>query len=114
MAEDAGEELAKLLGDAIQMIPARVSCSDGELAAMLVNPLRLVTAVDWSESEAILIPGTRQVMKFNKLRLDNHAIQGHLARLEEYRSFLLAGESVRSIFASCALCELVPASAIRR
>lgn len=112
---EASQQLTELLRDSVQMVPAQVFCVDGVLDAVVLNPLRAVAAVDWEQSTALLIAGTKHVMKFTKLELLPKALNGiHLARLEELRSFLLVSEAIKNLFSSCALCEFGLPSKIRR
>lgn len=111
---EAGSQLQALAGDAIQLVPALVACDDGDVSASLVNLLRAVPAVDWAGSSALYIPGTKQVMKFTALQILPTAMDGlHLARLDEFRPFILASDSVRSLFAKSALCEFALPTDVR-
>jgi hypothetical protein len=102
----AGVQLKSLVGDSLQIVPAIIECSDGGLDASLVNPLKSIPGVDWADSKALFLPGTKQVMKFTKLQLLPQSMDGlHLARLDEFRPFILASESVRNLFDSSELCE---------
>lgn len=102
----AALRLEAVAGAAMQIVPAIVVCDDGEIEASLINPLKAITAVDWANSKALYIPGTKQVMKFTKLELLPGPLEGvHLARLDEFRSFILASESLKSLFANSKLCE---------
>jgi hypothetical protein len=106
--------LVDVAGSAIQSLPAVVLCGDGEFEATLLNPLEVVSAVDWNNSNVLYIPGTKQVMKFTKLALLPDALgKLDLARLAEFRSFILASERIKNLLAKAKLCEFVLPSEIR-
>ena len=114
VSKEVGFRLNDLAGAAVQIVPALITCDDGEVEASLINPLESIPAVDKSMSEILYIPGTTQVMKFTKLQLLSGALNSsHLARLDEFRPFLLASESVKNLFASTRLCEFALPSDIR-
>jgi hypothetical protein len=115
VSQDAMEELKRLDICNIQFVQAVINCSDGSLNAILVNPTDAVMGIDWSDSQAILIPGTDQVMKFNRLKLMPEVLQGkHMARLIEYKSFLLVSDQVRRCFERSNLCEFTLPAEIKK
>lgn len=114
VSKAAGQRLQDSAGLSIQCVPAVVACVDGDLEATLINPLKAIPAVNWDGSKALFIPGTRQVMKFSKLQLVPGALaELDLARLDEFRSFVLASERVKRLLASSKLCEFVSPSDVR-
>lgn len=114
VSKAAAMRLQGVAGAAIQSVPAVIVCDDGEIEASLINPLRAIAAVDWSNSKALFIPGTKQVMKFTKLHLGPDSMGDHcLARLDEFRPFILVTEGVKSLFANSKLCEFALPSEVR-
>lgn len=114
VSKSAALRLADAAGAIFQSVPAVVTCEDGDLEAALINPLKAVTAVDWNSSKALFIPGTKQVMKFTKLELLPGALgEFDLARLDEFRSFILVSERVKNLFSGSTLCEFASASEVR-
>ncbi|BCU78861.1 hypothetical protein [Luteolibacter sp. LG18] len=114
VSNETGACLLNLAGTSVQGVPAVVACDDGEMEATLINPLKAIPAVDWSASKALHIPGTKQVMKLQKLQLLPESMEGiHLARLDDFRSFLLVSECVKDLFAGSRLCEFTLPSEIR-
>lgn len=86
----------------VQMIPTEVSTADRALLNYkLVNVLHLVSGVDESQSKCVYFPGTKNIMKFNRLRLKEDCFKNHhLARLAEYPSFILVTAFVKHKFES--------------
>lgn len=88
-------KLASLIGEYtsndVEFLPARIQACDGEITDyQLLNSLSTKSAVDFEESDPVFIPGTDAVMKFNRLRLRKNSLgTHHIARCEEYRSYLL-------------------------
>jgi len=114
LSVEASRRLSALAGVSVQGVRAIVTCSDGVLEAVLLNILRSISAVDWTVSKALFIPGTKQVMKFSKLQLKANTVNGvNIARLEEFRPFVLATDEVKHIFYASELCEFSPPSDIR-
>lgn len=114
VSSDAAKLIWELQGIQVQEVPALVMCSDGQFPCVLLNPLQTVPAVDWASSKAVFIPGTKQVMKFNRLQLIPEALGNMpIARLDEFRPFILVSEGVKQAFASSALCEFELPSCIK-
>jgi len=114
VSKAVASRLAAVAGAAFQSLPSVVLCDDGEFEATLLNPLEVVSAVDWSNSNALYIPGTKQVMKFTKLALLPDALGNlDIARLDDFRSFILVSERVKNLLAKSKLCEFVLPSEIR-
>jgi hypothetical protein len=115
ISQDAMEALKRLDVCNVQFVPAVINCRDGNLDAFIVNPIDAILGVDWSGSHAVLIPGTDQVMKFNSLRLIPEVLQGkHIARLLEYKSFVLVSDQVRRCFEGSNLCEFTVPEEIKK
>ena len=65
-----------------------------------MNVLPRVASVDLSGSNFIFIPGTKQIMKFNRLKLKPDALGAHhLAREVQFNSFILVSE-IKQVFDS--------------
>jgi hypothetical protein len=86
----------------VQLIATDIKASDKPLVGYkLLNILHLVAGVDHNNSSFVFIPGTKQVMKFNSLRLKPDCLSGHcLARLSEFPAFILVTDFVREQFCS--------------
>lgn len=86
--------LAQTCPEDVQLFPAVVRAGDAEVAGYsLVNATRQVAAVDYADSSFVQIPGTKAVMKFNRLRHRPEAFEGiHIARERDYHSHLLVSE----------------------
>jgi len=101
VSERLGHALAELAKADVQLIPANIKTHDGLLSGYnLVNVLSLSPCIDYGESDFIYIPGTKRIMKFNRLGLKPNALGNHhLARDEEYRSsFLFVSEALKRAF----------------
>jgi hypothetical protein len=79
-----------------EFFATKVITSDGELPGYsLLNVTWSVKATDMSQSSVVLIPGTRAIMKFNRLKfLEGCMGERLLARDSDYLSHLLVNESL--------------------
>jgi len=110
------KRISRICGETVQMFPVKVVCEDSVQDWVLVNPVNSVVGVDWHASDALLIPGTEQVMKFRTFKPLPGVLDGFdVARLREFLPFILVSERFRAAFVSETGCEFIdPASAFPR
>jgi hypothetical protein len=96
----AADIVMKLCPSDVQLLPANVMTTGGPLSGfMVVNIVSMVSKVDHQNSTYVCIPGTKQIMKFNRLRFNSETLEPHhLARETEYRAFLLVSETLKRTF----------------
>lgn len=96
VSQRVSEVLLRICRDDVQLFPAVIRAIDSELVGYsLVNATREVAAVDYANSSFIPIPGTKAVMKFNRLRHRPGVFDGiHLARERDCHSQLLVSETL--------------------
>jgi hypothetical protein len=100
------ERVARILTCAcrndIELLTASVHVGGETLSGFnLVNVLPRVASVDHGGSSCIFIPGTKQIMKFNRLAVKSDALgTHHLAREQEFNSFILVSETLKQVFDS--------------
>lgn len=84
----------------VQLVPSTIQAKDGLIDTYnSVIALNMVEAIDFRNSEFILIPGTSEILKFNRLFLRSNALGGlNIARVKEYNSFLLISEKLKLSF----------------
>jgi hypothetical protein len=101
----------------IELVPSEVSASGKRLAGFsIVNVLFSMAGIDHENSRYVYIPGTKQIMKFNRLRLKPNALGSHdLSRDIEYRAFIFASEKIKKILESERVkgCTFVPPESLR-
>lgn len=102
ISERVARILTRLCPDDVQLITASVVAAGEKLSGFsLVNVVARVASVDHSGSKFTYIPGTKQIMKFNRLTFKPDALGSHhLARELEYNSFILASETLKQAFDS--------------
>jgi len=88
------ELLAAIAKNDVQLLPAEIHARDGEIRDYrLLNARRCLAAVDRSNSEFSLIPGSDAIMSFRRLALiDEVLAEHHVARCAEYTSFLIVSD----------------------
>src|SRR5688572_6290504 len=102
VSERVAQILTRVCYNDVEFIKASVVAAGERLAEFcLVNVLPRVASVDHSCSNFLCIPGTKQIMKFNRLRVKPEALGSHhLAREVEFNSFILVSETVKQAFRS--------------
>jgi hypothetical protein len=92
------EVLVRMATEQVQLIPAKITASDGELADYcIVVATKLIQGIDHDSSQYDCVPGTSSIMGFTKLRY-KHGCLGdlHIARDQEYLSNLLVSDALRN------------------
>lgn len=95
------EEIAELLlaevENEIEFVPADVVCASTTVRGYrFVNVLTCVAAINKQESAFKLVPGTEKILSFDRLVLNDNALDGHLvARNSDYRSHLLVADALK-------------------
>jgi hypothetical protein len=94
---------AVLLGlcpEDVQLIAANVETSDKTtIDYKLLNVTHLVRGLNHKECSVLHIPGTKAIMKFNKISLVPDALKNHhIARESEYLPYVLVSEAIKSAF----------------
>ena len=111
---EIGDRILRLCGATMQIFPCAVECEDTVQIWSLLNPLESVGGVIWQLSDALVIPGTTQVMKFRSLRLLPDTLVGlHVARLREFMPFILVSAKFRSLFQGGDGCEFIDPAELR-
>lgn len=117
VSERVARILTSLCPDDIELIAANVVAFGEKLLGFsLVNVLPQIASVDYEGSNFVYIPGTKQIMKFSRLKLKPDVLRAHhLARAVEYNSFILASEKLRRAFESEQVTglEFVPPEALK-
>lgn len=117
ISERVAQILTRVCRNDVELLTASVCAAGGKLSGFsLVNVLPRVASVDHGGSHFVLIPGTKQIMKFNRLRLKSEAMgTHHLAREAEFNSFILVSETLKQVFDSERVTghAFVPPEAIR-
>jgi len=117
VSERLANVLKQLAQEDVQLLPANIQTSDGAmLGYQLVNVLNLVPGIDYGQSDFIYFHGTKRIMKFNRLGLRPEALgDRHLARDEEYKSFLIVSDTLKRTFESKGFkgCGIVGAETIK-
>jgi len=95
-----------------QLLPAKIAADDGEFDGYsILNVVVKISAIDHAQSSFNFIPGTKQIMKVNRLRCRSDVIgTHHLARESDYPPYLWASEKVKTTFSDsrikgCAFCD---------
>jgi hypothetical protein len=102
VSERVAQILTRVCRNDIELLTASVHAAGEKLSGFcLVNVLPRVASVDHGGSNFIFIPGTKQIMKFNRLKLKSDALGAHhLAREVEFNSFILVSEILKQVFDS--------------
>src|SRR6185436_16529586 len=102
VSERVVQILSHVCPNNFELVKASVSAAGEKLPGFsLVNVLPRVASVDHGGSNFIFIPGTKQIMKFDRLKLKADALGSHhLAREIEYDSFILVSETLKQTFDS--------------
>lgn len=102
VSERVAQILARVCRNDVELIKASVYAGRGILSGFrLVNVLPRVTSVDHCGSSYVCIPGTKQIMKFNRLKLKPDAMGvHHVARESEFNSLILVSQTLKQVFDS--------------
>lgn len=92
VCKPVSELIKELAPDEVQVLDARVEFSDVQSTSdwKLLNTLRMVEAIDHDASDYTLVPGTKQILSFRRLRFRGGALGDlRMARDMEFKSHLL-------------------------
>jgi hypothetical protein len=100
VSERVARILTRVCSDDLELLTASVHAAGEPVSGFsLVNVLPRVASVDHRGSNFIFIPGTQQIMKFNRLKLKPDALGAHhLAREVEFNSFILVSDRLKEVF----------------
>jgi hypothetical protein len=114
----AASLLRKLCPADFQLLSAKVTTDDADLDGYaILNAVVKISAMDHAQSGFNFIPGTKQIMKVNRLRSRSGAMGvHHLARESDYPPYLWASDEVKAIFEDANIkgCAFLVPEAIRQ